>query len=314
MDGLTTILDSLRLESSVYCRSELHAPWSLHFEAIPCATFHVVDSGEATLQQDGEQIRLGSGDIVLLPRGNAHTISHAPGYPPYVNIRLTDTDVRGCQRRKYDKGGAFSTLICGSFGFEHASHPLFELLPDLLLIRSSEYDRGSWLETLLKLLSNEAGSERPGADAIVKRLADVLFVQIIRLWLERPDNASRSWIGALRDPAIGRALSLIHSCPEQDWTVATLATEVALSRSAFAARFTALVGMSPIDYLTRWRMEIAARLLRDDRLDLAGVATRVGYESDAAFSKAFKRAMGINPGSYRRAGRNAAPQPEALAS
>jgi AraC family transcriptional regulator, alkane utilization regulator len=308
MDVLTDVLNSLRLRSTLYCRSELCAPWGLYFGPTQVATFHVIDHGNCWLRLDGqaELTSLAGGDLIVLPHGCGHLISDQPDSPAQAMIQL-DRDVpRECQVRRYAGGGTHTTLLCGLFDFEHAdSHPLLAWLPPLVHIKGVQGRAVPWLDTTLKFLASEAGSQRPGAETIVRRLTDVLFVQAIRAWVEQEADGSHSWVQALQDRDIGAALQLMHSKPAYPWTVARLAAEVALSRSTFASRFRALVGESPLHYLTRWRMQTAAQLLHSGSCGVLDVAQRVGYESEVAFSKAFKRTMGVSPGVFRRQARQA---------
>jgi AraC-like DNA-binding protein len=209
---------------------------------------------------------------------------------------------------RHGGGGAVSYFTCGSFEFQSpAESPLLSLLPPLIHIRGEAEE---WLASALQLLVYEARHARPGAKAMISRLTDVIFVQAVRIWMANQPADEAGWLGALRDPRIGAALGLIHRAPERAWSVSALAREVAMSRSPFAARFTALVGEPPLAYLTRWRMHLAMSLLRSDTLSVSEVARRVGYESAAAFSKAFKRRFGLAPGaSRRRNSQAAAPEP-----
>ena len=303
MDVLTDVLQMLRLTSRVYCRSELRAPWGLAMPPARRMAFHVVDRGGAWLRREDQQevIPLAAGDLVVLPHGVGHQLADHPATleGPLVELKQTGP---GCPRLQLGGSGPATTLVCGYFylieegGWD--DHPLAPLLPGLIHVRGEDGRRVPWLEATLKFLSDEAGSGRPGSDTVVQRLTEVLFVQVLRAWLES-ESAPPGWLGALRDPQIGRALTLLHLDPAHGWTVANLAAEVNMSRSAFAARFAALVGEPPLAYLTRWRMRLAAGLLRAD-VPLTEIAERVGYESEAAFSVAFKRERGIPPGRYRR--------------
>jgi AraC-like DNA-binding protein len=219
---------------------------------------------------------------------------------------------------RFGGNGANSTLVCGAFKFEDRRHnPLLGVLPPLVLIKGEEGRAVQWLEPTLQFIACEAASGRPGAQTIISRLADVLFIQIVRGFLVSTPENQRGWLRALSDAQIGTALSLIHQNPENPWTVATLASKVGMSRSTFAGRFAELVGEPPLHYVTRWRMQKAAALLREGTTTLAEIADRVGYESEAAFSKAFKRWVGTAPGAYRKtarvgtngAGANGSPDP-----
>jgi len=303
LDVLTDVLNSMRLNSTLYCRSELSAPWGLAFGKTRAATFHVVDRGGGWLRLDGAEapIALGGGDLIVLPRGCGHYIGSAPDAPVLAAIQLDEQIPIECEVRRYSIDESHTTLLCGLFDFAHDNgHPLLTLLPELLHIRGEDGRAVPWLEATLRFLASEAGSNRPGAETIVRRLADVLFIQSVRAWVEQASVGSRGWLGALRDPQIAAALSAMHRAPAEPWTVEWLASEVAMSRSGFAARFTALVGEAPLQYLTRWRMRTAAQLLQSGTLSMADIAGHVGYESEIAFSKAFKRTIGTSPGAYRR--------------
>jgi AraC-like DNA-binding protein len=207
----------------------------------------------------------------------------------------------GCALVEHGGGGTVSQFICGSFLFENAAgSPLLALLPPLIHVRRSESEPAEWLASTLQLLAYEARQTRPGAKAVISLLTEIIFVQAVRAWMEDQPAGEGGWLRALRDPQIGAALELIHRAPERSWSVAALAREVAMSRSPFAARFTALVGEPPLAYLTRWRMHRAARLLQSDHLTVSEIAELVGYESAAAFSKAFKRRFGVPPGAHRQ--------------
>lgn len=302
MDVLTDVLGMLHLTSRVYCRSELRAPWGLDMPPARRMAFHVVDRGGAWLRSEGEDelTALAAGDLVVLPHGDGHQLADHPETldQPLVELKQTGS---GCPRLQLGGSGPATTLVCGYFHLEEGGwedHPLVPLLPDLIHVKGEDRRKVPWLEATLRFLVDEAGSGRPGTDAVVQRLTDVLFVQVLRAWLEQ-EEVPPGWLGALRDPQVGRALTLLHMNPERGWIIADLAAEVNMSRSAFAARFTALVGEPPLTYLTRWRMRLAAGLLREG-VPLFKVAERVGYESEAAFSVAFKRERGVPPGQYRR--------------
>jgi AraC-like DNA-binding protein len=195
-------------------------------------------------------------------------------------------------------------LICGEFTFEHdRPHPVLSLLPPLLHVPAAPAQGPGELGTVVHLLATELAQPRPGSDAVVTHLADVLFVHILRAWLRAQDQQGPSWLGALRDCQVGAALARLHARPDFPWTVESIAAEVAMSRAAFARRFTRLVGEAPLVYLTRWRLNLAARRLRVTDDPIAAVAGQVGYGSEYSFSRAFTRYHGQPPGRYRRQSR-----------
>lgn len=304
-DVLTTVMDTLRLRSRVFCRSELRAPWGMALKRSDDAHFHVIERGSAWLRVEGhEPVALAGGDLVVVPHGDGHTLtdSLATRARPLAEMVGRPASQGGCVVMRGGGDGAETRLVCGSFRFERKdAHPLVELLPPLIHLRPAEAPAAEWLDATLRFLAFETREGRPGTETIVSRLTDVIFVQVLRAWIEALPEGRGGWLGALRDRPVGAALGLIHRSPEHGWTNASLASAVGMSRSRFAARFRRLVGEPPLAYLARWRLETAARLLRDDTLSLGEVSSRVGYESEAAFSKAFRRRFGIPPGAFRRA-------------
>lgn len=302
-DVLTNVLNKLRIRGRVFCSTDLSTPWAMSIEQDNRAYFHVVESGGAWLTLEGAKkaLPLASGDLVLMPHGHGHTLCGGSKTKPVPLERLLKRRPAGQQNLRHGGGGDETHLICGSFEFESGiENPLLQLLPPLIHIRSYSGRTSEWLELTLKLLTNEARQTRQGSEAILTRLSDVVFVQAVRAWIEQQPEDQGGWLGALRDPKIGAALALIHREPERAWSVVSLSSEVGMSRSSFAARFTTKVGQPPLSYLTRWRMLLAADLLQDDLLTVREVAGRVGYQSDPSFHKAFKRQFGISPGVYRR--------------
>jgi AraC-like DNA-binding protein len=303
-DVLTTVMDAVRLRSRVFCRSELKAPWGMALKRSDYAHFHVIERGGAWLRIEGEEpVALAGGDLVVVPHGTGHTLTDSLGTTarPLSEMAGRHGSEGGCLVMRGGGEGPETRLVCGSFRFERRqAHPLVELLPPLIHLRPAETPAAEWLEATLRFLAWETREARPGTETIVSRLTDVLFVQVLRAWIESLPEGQGGWMGALRDRQVGAALALVHRAPERGWTNASLAEAVGMSRSRFAARFAALVGEPPLAYVSRWRLETAAGLLQDGALSLGEVAASVGYESEAAFSKAFRRRFGTPPGAYRR--------------
>ena len=202
---------------------------------------------------------------------------------------------------RHGGGGAPTMLVCGAVRFDHpAARNLVEILPPLLHVEPSSAPELDWMQSTLRLMAVEARELRPGGEAVITRLGDILVVQAIRSWLETDAAARTGWLGALQDRQIGRALALIHREPSRAWTVASLADELAMSRSAFAARFTELVDEPVMQYVTRWRMQVAVNSLKEEGATVAELANRLGYRSEAAFARAFKRVIGVPPGAIKR--------------
>jgi AraC-like DNA-binding protein len=309
-DPLGEALHFLRMNGAYYCRSELTAPWGLTMPAMPgYLWFHVPTAGAMWLETEaGEARRIMPGDLALVPHGEGHALRSEPEAPAPSVLEL---DLEQVSERyeilRHGEGGAPSTLICGAVRFEHpAARNLVQILPEIIHVESSTSPQLDWMQSMLRVMASEARELRPGGEAVITRLGDILVIQGIRWWIESAPAARGGWLGALRDRQIGQAIALIHRDPARDWTVASLANEVAMSRSAFAARFTELVGESAMRYLTRWRMYLALNALREEDVTVAEIADRLGYRSEAAFSRAFKRIIGSAPGSVRRAG----PEPE----
>jgi AraC-like DNA-binding protein len=306
-DPLGEALHFLRMSGTYYSRCEFSAPWGLELpELAGSLMFHVVTRGMCTLDVPGSDPRvLRPGSLALVPHGEGHRLRSDDGVPAVNLFDLPREEVSDrYEIVRIDGGGPAVTLICGVIRFDHpAGRQLLSLLPRTIQVDGETTIHHQWLQTTLHLMAHEARTLRPGGETIITRLADVLVIQAIRSWLEQDPDARAGWLGAMRDPQIGRALSLIHRAPEQEWTVAQLAHEVAMSRSAFSARFTDLVGESPMRYVARWRMSVALTMLTEGTAALAEIAARLGYRSEAAFSRAFKRTVGVAPGAARTAGR-----------
>lgn len=301
-DALGEALHDLRMSGVFYCRSEVTAPWGATMPTLEnCLMFHVVAAGTGWIEVPGEPAReLRVGDLALVPHGRGHRLVSEPGRaaPDLFSLPRQMISDR-YEILRVGGGGPPATILCGAVCFDHpAARRLIEVLPALLVLEASP--RMDWMQSTLSLLAAEARDLRPGGDAVITRLADILVIQALRAWMEQDAAAQVGWLAALRDRQIGQALALIHRDPTQPWTLAGLARAVAMSRSAFAARFTTLVGEPVMHYVTRWRMQLAYSLLQADEMPVAALAERFGYESEAAFSRAFKRVIGQSPGACRR--------------
>lgn len=291
----------VQMSGVFYCPSELTEPWGLELPRMAgCVWFHAVIEGSCTLDVGGERRTLRAGDLVLVPHGTGHRAwGEAETDTPSV-LDLPHHEVNEHYAiLRHGGGGARTSLVCGGIRFEHpAAHQLIDALPRIIHVDAARTTRADWMRATLDLMAEETQEARPGGEAVISRLCDIVVIQAIRSWIERDPAAQTGWLGALRDAQIGAAMARIHAEPNRDWSVATLADEAAMSRSAFAARFTELVGESAMRYVTRWRMHVALGLLQDGRT-VAATAREVGYESEAAFSRAFKRVMGASPRAAR---------------
>ena len=305
MDALTEVLKSVQLHSTVHCRSELSAPWGIQIDRSNNAAFHVILRGSCWLEVEGETepLPLVGGDLVVLPTGTAHTLRDALKSPvARLADLLADRPCQGQLTLQYGGGGTPTVVLCGQAWFEHHQmNPLLPALPALILVKSEEGQAVEWLDYTLQAIACETASNRPGAEMMITYLSNILFIQAIRAYLANlKQQEDGGWLRALLDPQIGAALTLIHQSPDKGWTVDLLAKQVNQSRSTFAARFKCLAGEAPLQYLTRWRMYCAAKLLRSGNYTVSDIAQQVGYESEAAFSKAFKRQTGQSPSQYRQ--------------
>lgn len=305
VDPLGEALHFLRMSGAFYCRSEFTAPWGLALPAMPqCLMLHVVTAGDCWLEIDGRApLRLHPFDLVLVPHGHGHVLASAPGTGAAGLFDLP-RDYAGDRYEviRHGGGGAAASLLCSAVRFDHpAAHRLLALLPQVIHVAEADAPRAEWLRSTLQFVADEARDLRPGGETVITRLADILVIQVIRTWIERDPAAQTGWLGALQDRQIGRAIAMIHRDPARAWTLASLAQAAAMSRSAFSARFGELVGEPAMHYLARWRMHMALTALRDGDGNIADLAYRLGYQSEAAFSRAFKRVIGMTPGAARGA-------------
>ena len=298
-DPVGEALHRLRVAGVFYCRTEAAGPWAVDMPAFgDCLTFHVVTQGESWVAVPGaEPVRLGSGDLALVPHGRGHVLAGDLSAPSLGRVdRLPQEYVtESYSVLRHDGDGPRTTLVCGVLSVDGpAARPLLELLPAVVHVPASS---GTWVGRTLGLMAAELEHVRPGGEAVLTRLADVLVIQAVRAWLDAQEPVT-GWIGGLRDPYVGAALAAVHRDPARPWTVAGLAREAAMSRSAFAARFTQVVGVPAMRYVATWRMHVAAdRLARGD--GVAQAAAAAGYGSAAAFSRAFARETGGPPGRVR---------------
>lgn len=305
-DSLGTALHHLRMQTALCCRSELTSPWSIEMPMLEnILMIHVVTSGQFWLEMDGEEPQLVSaGQLVLVAHGQGHKLSSAPGLEGEDLFSLPVEKVsERYEILRHGGGGEHTRLICGVAQFNHPiATYLLSALPPFIHVESTNSPQGTWLQNTMNLMAYEACEMRPGGETMVTLLADMLVIQAIRSWLDSPSHETTGWLAAMNDPAISRAMEMIHKEPGHPWSVSELATEVGKSRSGFAARFTALLGMSPFEYVTEWRMSLATNLLEENHYSLYEIAEKCGYTSETAFSRAYKRHTGNTPRQVTREG------------
>jgi AraC-like DNA-binding protein len=317
LDALSDVLRSVSLKGAVFFDVECATPWVAEAPpanviapaVIPDAEhvieYHVITSGScwaAVIGRDIDPVRLQAGDVVAFPQGDAHVLSSAPGMraePDLSLFRGPDIAAQLPLLVNLDGGGRERThVVCGFLGCDSRPfNPLLESLPRILHVRRS---LGSgWLDEFTRFAVMEAKEKRAGAKGILSKLGELMFVELVRRHVETLPEASKGWLAGLRDRYVGRALNLMHQEPARAWTLDQLAKEVGLSRSSFAERFTLFVGAPPMQYLQKWRLQMAASRLSAGADNIATIAAEVGYESEAAFSRAFKKTVGIPPAEWR---------------
>ncbi len=331
-DPLTDVLTSVRLTGAVFFSVEGTAPWvaegppvsAIAGRVLPEAEhvleFHAVTRGRCLGGILGEEpVQLEAGDLICFPHGDPHVLSSARGLrapPDDLSLYERPPGTRLPFPVKLGGGPAEVHLVCGFLGCDaRPFNPLLAALPRVLRASDRDGSPGGWLSRFMEVAVAESRTPRPGAEAVLARLSELMFVEVVRRHLESLPPDRTGWLAGLRDPHVGKALAALHARPEYPWTLDALGREAGLSRSALAERFTALVGEPPIQYLGRWRMQVAAGLLATTHDGIAAIGGRVGYASEAAFSRAFKKVTGVPPASWRRrrAGRPAPPSTRATA-
>jgi AraC-like DNA-binding protein len=324
-DALSDVLRHVRLNGAVFFDVEVTAPWVVEAPAacdvapfiMPRSDhvieYHLVVAGRCYAGVVGEPaVALDAGDLVIFPQGDSHVVSSAPGMRGQPNIEL-HRDAAGGNLPlilQHGGGGEPCALICGFIGCDrHPYNPLLSTLPRTLVVRREQVTRtpsggrptSSPLALLAQLALSESKSRSSGSECALSRLSELLFVEAIRAHVQTLPTEQRDWLGALRDPHVGKALAALHDRPAEAWSLDDLAREAGLSRSLLAERFAHFVGMPPIQYLTQWRMQLAAERLRATSASLSEIAAAVGYGSESAFSRAFKRQVGVAPATFRQA-------------
>lgn len=302
-DQIGDSLHLLRFTGGLYCRAELSAPWGVEFPALEnFMMLPVVLAGRCILEIDGERHTLEAGSAALITRGVPHRMLSAPDAASTPLFDIPAEQISETYEHMRFGGGGDRTQV--AYAAMQVDAPLtarlIEELPGLIRVDAWDDSEAGTFQAVLRLLAREAESVQPGGEAVMTRLADVLVIQVLRWWLRSSEPTATGWLAALRDPHVGRALGQMHSRPDHDWTLVELARQAQMSRSAFAERFTMLVGEPPMRYLAAWRLQQAHSELTRTTDSIASISSRVGYSSEAAFSRAFKRQHGTTPGAVRR--------------
>jgi AraC family transcriptional regulator, alkane utilization regulator len=315
MDVLSDVLRVIRLSGSVQFRIECFAPWSIEtppphqLAALLKATsqqivsFHIIAEGNCWVELVGnsELKQISKGDIVIFPYGSSHTLSDPSGkLPTPVGDLLPPQPWSETLVLRYSGNGPLTQIICGFLLCDELLfNPFLRSLPHLIHIPVFSQATSPLLETGVRYIIEETLSNRPGSSCLMGRLTELMFVEILRSHVQPISDQQIGWLAALNDPIVGQVLNLLHARPEYNWTVTELAAQVGVSRSTLASRFTHLLGQPPMQYLMQWRLQLAVNLLKSTDAGMAKIAAQVGYESEAAFNRAFKRHLGMPPATWR---------------
>jgi AraC-like DNA-binding protein len=314
MDVLSEMLRVVRMVGAIFIHARFTAPWCYQSPRADIAApvlepgaervviFHLVTEGECVVEMPGRPtVHLGAGDVVIFPRGDAHRMASAPGMTAASGADLCKLLSRRPRHLAYGGGGARTRIACGYLACdERLARMLLAGLPPLVKVNVRGSNAGAWLEASLRYALAEARSPRPGGEGVLAKLAEVLFIEVLRLYMNQEHTGRVGWLAGLADPVVGAALNAMHAYPTRAWTLEALATHAASSRSVLAERFRDLVGSTPMHYLAQLRMLLAANLLRQTNAPMARVAEDVGYQTDTAFIRAFRREYGMPPGAWRR--------------
>jgi AraC-like DNA-binding protein len=310
VDPLADVFDLSRVSGAVMAQLIAYEPWGVAVDPVPGAVFHAVIAGSCWLRMAGRAPQhLMPGDVVLLPTNTPHEVVSSVDVRTDSLARFETAAGRTPEGDMIIPGpGAGTRVLCAAYDYDHeVAHPLMSQLPPVLYVPAGMPGDDGGLAATLRLLALELGGRPPGSRAAVGRLIDVMLIHTMRAWLRtQEDDATDGWLLALRDPVVARAMNAIHQRPHEPWTIESLAREVSVSRATLARRFAHLVGETPPEYLTRWRMDLAAQRLRDTDDTVAVIAGAVGYRSEYSFSRAFTRLRGLAPGRYRRRARERA--------
>jgi AraC-like DNA-binding protein len=313
-DALSDVLKAARLGGGIFFHAEFSAPWCVAARMSPeqCGPllgstghlipYHYVVDGTLSVAVDGRPARtLGRGDVLLLPRNDAHLMGSDLGLPAVAAAQLVQAAGEGIATVRHGGGGAAVSLVCGFLGCDQLlGNPIVQALPSTIVLSVDDTPAADWIRSTFQYAAHEATAGRQGSATVLARLSELLFVEAVREHVRGLPAEQSGWLAGLRDRGVGRALALMHGDVSHPWSVEELGRRAGLSRSGLSERFTRLIGVSPMHYLADWRLQVAGRLLRESADPLARVAERVGYDSEAAFSRAFKKKFGRAPAGWRR--------------
>ncbi len=312
-DVLSDVLRIVRLSGAVFFRADMGLPWAARSVStdeltqmlLPRAQqmmlFHVIEHGRCWMAVDGSApIELADGDVIVLPHGKEHTLASDLELEPVPMREIIPRPDGRVSTITVGEGSARNRIVCGFLHCdEQLFNPLCHGLPDVIHVRTTAEPSGSLLPALVASMMREAQADEAGTSCLLARVSELVFIEVLRRHIASLGPDASGWLGALKDPLVGRALRLLHGSPEHPWSVDSLSRQVGASRSLLADRFRLLVGQPPMQYLTCWRLQLAASLLQSGGPSIAEISSRVGYESEAAFSRAFKRHTGAPPAAWR---------------
>jgi AraC-like DNA-binding protein len=320
MDVLSEVLKAVKLDGAVFFHGEFSSPWCarqpdgssiaayLSSSSTHVIVFHLLTEGRgyARIEKNGRPVSLSPGDIVMFPHGDAHLMGNGPPVTPVDSAeQLQQVLAERRMLSQFGGGGELTKLICGYMACDLRLSEIFLAgLPSVLKINIRDSPSGKWLEDTLRYSVEHAETSGPGGTAVVAKLSEALFADTLRRYIEKLPTSQTGWLAGVRDPDVGKALALLHKQPSHPWTIASLADEVGLSRSVLAERFRHYLSDTPMGYLTRWRLQLAAQVLTSTSKSVAEVAGEVGYESEPSFNRAFKRAFGVPPARFRSQSRS----------
>ena len=298
VDVLSDILSKVKLSSTIYFNSDFSEPWGMEVSKGPFAQFHIVTRGQCLLKTNNVSIQLFAGDIVVFPHGASHWLADNEKSNRRNGLEVVESIIAG---KSFFNGDKLSTsLVCGHFDFDNEfDHPFIKELPSIIHIKDNDLKQFSWLKNIAELVIQESSKNQSGSSLIVNKLGEVLFIHALRAYINRY-NLKSGFVAAMQDERISRVLKEIHTSAQKDWTIDQLAQIAAMSRTSFANRFKALTGETPFNYLTQWRMLNAEELLKESRISVGEIAERIGYQSEAAFNRVFKKRTNKTPLKFRQ--------------
>jgi AraC-like DNA-binding protein len=298
MDVISDVLSKIKLSSVVYFKSDFSEPWGMDIPKGPFAQFHIITKGQCILRTKNRSVQLFAGDIIVFPLGASHWLANNENSKLYNGQDVVQSILLGKSLFRGDK--LSTTLVCGHFEFDKGfDHPFIKELPSIIHIEDTDLKQFSWLKSISNLVIQEAEKEQPGSGVIINKLGEILFVHTLRAYIEK-NKSSNGFIAAIQDERISKVLREIHASPENNWQLEQLAQIAGMSRTSFANRFKELIGDTPFSYLTQWRLLQAKELLKESSLSVGEIAEQVGYRSEAAFNRIFKKRMYQTPLKFRQ--------------